>query len=165
VPEAEPRDQRTDVQPAGSHAATSDSREISKQECEELARFRYGLRQFLRFSEVVVRRANLRPQQYQLLLAIKGFPDRDWVTIGEAAERLQIRHNSTVGLVDRCEKLGLVRREPHPSDRRVIVVKVTQAGEDVLRRLVPLHRDELEQLSSLLDIRHPLGSSGKAPEP
>jgi len=154
VPEAGPRDQSTAVQPA-STASPAALRELTKQECEELARFRYGLRRFLRFSEVAVRRANLRPQQYQLLLAIKGFPDRDWVTIGEAAERLQIRHNSAVGLVDRCEKLGLIRREPHPSDRRVIVVKVTEAGEDVLRRLVPLHRDELAQLSSLLEIRRP----------
>jgi len=129
------------------------ARDVTKRECEELARFRYGLRRFLRFSEIAVRRANLRPQQYQLLLVVRGsFPERDWVTIGEAAERLQIRHNSAVGLVDRCEKLGILRREPHPVDRRAIVLKLTEAGEELLRLLVPLHRDELTQLSSLLEI-------------
>jgi DNA-binding MarR family transcriptional regulator len=141
VPDAEPSQQGA---PSAHHA--------SKQECEELARFRYGLRRFLRFSEIAVRDADLRPQQYQLLLAIKGFPGRDWLTVGEAAERLQIRHNSAVGLVDRCEKLGLVRREAHPADRRVIVVRVTPAGETVLDRLVPMHRDELAHLKSLLEI-------------
>jgi DNA-binding MarR family transcriptional regulator len=147
VPEGAPSHQ-----PASRVSTPERPRDVSKQECEELARFRYGLRRFLRFSEIAVRRVNLRPQQYQLLLAIKGFPGRDWVTIGEAAERLQIRHNSAVGLVDRCEKLGIVRREPHPGDRRVIVLKVTDAGDELLRMLVPLHRDELTQLSSLLEV-------------
>ena len=152
MPDAEPGQKR--------NSRTSEPeppREVTKQECEELARFRYGLRRFLRFSEIAVRHANLRPQQYQLLLAIKGFPERDWVTIGEAAERLQIRHNSAVGLVDRCERLGIVRREPHPGDRRVIVLKLTAAGEELLQRLVPLHRDELVQLSNLLEIPHASG--------
>jgi DNA-binding MarR family transcriptional regulator len=154
MPEAEPRQQ-------GAHSAQQaglDSEpppHATKEECEELARFRYGLRRFLRFSEIAVHNADLRPQQYQLLLAIKGFPGRDWLTVGEAAERLQIRHNSAVGLVDRCEKLGLVRREAHPVDRRVIVVRVTAAGDAILDHLVPLHRDELSHLRSLLELPAP----------
>lgn len=125
---------------------------FSKDEYESLARFRYGLRRFLRFSEIATRRANLRPQHYQLLLAIKGYPGRDWVTVGEAAERLQIQHNSAVGLADRCERLGLIRREDHPSDRRVIVLRLTDKGEEILSGLVHLHRDELQRLRDLLRI-------------
>jgi DNA-binding MarR family transcriptional regulator len=158
VPNGRTKQHRSASPVVEAPAPAKSAREVTKRECEELARFRYGLRRFLRFSEIAVRRANLRPQQYQLLLVVKGsFPERDWVTIGEAAERLQIRHNSAVGLVDRCEKLGIVRREPHPGDRRAIVLKMTEPGEELLRLLVPMHRDELTQLSSLLEIpRSPL---------
>jgi DNA-binding MarR family transcriptional regulator len=125
---------------------------FGKAEYEELARFRYGVRRYMRFSELAVRRAGFRPQQYQLLLAIKGYPGRDWVTVGEAAERLQIQHNSAVGLADRCERLGLIRREDHPSDRRIIVLKLTERGEEVLGGLVQLHQQELDRLKDLLDL-------------
>jgi DNA-binding MarR family transcriptional regulator len=125
---------------------------FSKTEYEELARFRYGVRRYLRFSELAVRRAGYRPQQYQLLLAIKGYPGRDWVTVGEAAERLQIQHNSAVGLADRCERLGLILREDHPSDRRIIVLRLTERGEEILDGLVLLHRQELERLKDLLEV-------------
>jgi DNA-binding MarR family transcriptional regulator len=125
---------------------------FTKSEYEELARFRYGVRRYLRFSELAVRRAGYRPQQYQLLLAIKGYPGRDWVTVGEAADRLQIQHNSAVGLADRCERLGLIRREDHPSDRRIIVLRLTERGEEVLEGLVQLHRQELVRLKELLEI-------------
>jgi DNA-binding MarR family transcriptional regulator len=123
---------------------------FSKADYEELARFRYGMRRYLRFSELAIRRAGFRPQQYQLLLAIKGYPGRDWVTVGEAAERLQIQHNSAVGLADRCERLGLIQREDHPSDRRIIVLRLTDKGEQVLSGLVHLHRQELARLKDLL---------------
>src|SRR5712691_9364882 len=126
---------------------------FGKAEYEELARFRYGVRRYLRFSELAVRRAGYRPQQYQLLLAIKGYPGRDWLTVGEAAERLQIQHNSAVGLADRCERLGLLRREDHPGDRRIIVLRLTGEGERILGGLVQLHREELGRLSELLELR------------
>lgn len=123
---------------------------LNKAEFEALSRFRYGLRRFLRFSEDAARSSGLTPQQYQLLLTIKGFPGREWATVGEAAERLQIRHNSAVGLVDRCERLGFVRRESIPDDRRVIAIHLTEKGEQILDRLASLHRRELDRLRDLL---------------
>lgn len=142
----------TDRRSAAAQGQADGSRPFTKAEYEELARFRYGVRRYLRFSELAVRRAGFRPQQYQLLLAIKGYPGRDWVTVGEAADRLQIQHNSAVGLADRCERLGLIRREDHPSDRRIIVLRLTERGEEVLGGLVQLHRQELERLKELLEI-------------
>jgi DNA-binding MarR family transcriptional regulator len=143
---------RTRITDVPKPASPGGMRAFSKGEYEALARFRYGLRRYLRFSEIAVRGANLRPQQYQLLLAIKGFPGRDWLTVGEAAERLQIQHNSAVGLADRCERLELIRREDHPTDRRVIVLKLTDKGESILSGLVQVHREELERLGDLLQL-------------
>src|SRR5579884_532522 len=136
---------QTDPRPAGAA-------EFSKADYEALARFRYGLRLYLRFSERAVRQIGLTPQQYQLMLAIKGFPGRDWATLSEIAERLQTSHNSVVGLVDRSAANDLVRRDRHPVDRRAVAVRLTDRGHDVLARLVSVHRRELERLAEMLRV-------------
>ncbi|HUY77644.1 MAG TPA: MarR family transcriptional regulator [Ktedonobacterales bacterium] len=124
----------------------SSTRGMSKAEFVRLARFRRALRQFLRFSEVAAREAGLTPQQHQMLLAIKGTPDRDWATIGELAEALQLHHNAVVQLVDRAAELGLVARTQDERDHRVTRVALTAQGERTLRTLTAEHRDELRRL-------------------
>ena len=123
---------------------------LTKQEFEALARFRFGIRRYLRFSEETVRRHGLTPQQYQLLLALKGFPGREWATVRELAERLQLRHHSVVELVDRAQGQGLVTRAANPEDARSVRVLLTAAGDRILGRLSALHRDELRRLDTAL---------------
>jgi DNA-binding MarR family transcriptional regulator len=123
---------------------------LTKQDFEALARFRFGIRRYLRFSEETVRRHGLTPQQYQLLLALKGFPDREWATVRELAERLQLRHHSVVELVDRAQGQDLVARAAHPDDARSVRVHLTAEGEAVLGRLSALHRDELRRMELAL---------------
>ena len=65
------------------------SQAMSKTDFEKLAHFRYQLRRFLRFSEEVTRRKGITMLQYLLMLQIKGYPGREWATVGELAERLQ----------------------------------------------------------------------------
>lgn len=123
---------------------------LSKQDFEALARFRFGIRRYLRFSEETVRQHGLTPQQYQLLLALKGFPGREWALVAELAERLQLRHHSVVELVNRAQKQDLVRRVPHPADARAVRIELTDHGQRVLGRLSALHRDELRRMESTL---------------
>lgn len=123
---------------------------LTKQDFEALARFRFGIRRYLRFSEDIVRRHGLTPQQYQLLLALKGFPGREWATVGELAERLQLRHHSTVELVNRAQRLKLVHRTSAPDDARVVRIGLAPDGERVLDRLSTLHRAELERAGTSL---------------
>ncbi len=59
------------------------------------------IRRFIVFSEGEARAAGLEPQQHQLLLAVKGLPERRRPTIRVLAARLQLRHRSVVELVDR----------------------------------------------------------------
>jgi DNA-binding MarR family transcriptional regulator len=125
---------------------------LTKSDFEALARFRFGLRRYLRFSEDTVRELGLTPQQYQLLLALKGFPDRDWALIRELAERLQLRHHSVVELVNRAQDQGLVLRTPHPNDARAVRVSLTKNGEKIIGRLGSLHRDELRRLGGVLTL-------------
>ncbi|MHB1215139.1 MAG: MarR family winged helix-turn-helix transcriptional regulator [Thiobacillus sp.] len=119
---------------------------FEKADYERISRFRYRLRRFLRISEKLCKDQGLTPLQYQLLLHVKGFPDRDWATIGELAERLQAQHNGVVALIDRCEKLGLVARSPGRNDRRVVEVHLSAEGEDMLARVAAQHQDELHML-------------------
>ncbi|MGH8631082.1 MAG: MarR family transcriptional regulator, partial [Burkholderiales bacterium] len=72
---------------------------MSKANFEKLAQFRYQLRRFLRFSEEVARRNGVTVLQYLLMLQIKGFPGREWATVGELAERLQAKHHGVVSLI------------------------------------------------------------------
>lgn len=123
---------------------------ISKEEFEAIAGFRYAIRKFLRFSEMAARRERITPQQHQLLLAIKGFPERDYARVSELAERLQMRQHSMVGLIDRTEAQGLVRREQSTTDRRQVNVHLTSAGEGVLYRLAVQHHRELTTMREAL---------------
>jgi DNA-binding MarR family transcriptional regulator len=125
---------------------------LTKQDFEALARFRFGIRRYLRFSEEIVREQGLAPQQYVLLLALKGFPDREWATVRELADRLQLRHHSVVELVNRVQGQGLVERAPHPEDARAVRVLLTRDGEAILTRLSALHRDELSRMQLALSL-------------
>ena len=127
---------------------------LTKQDFEALAQFRFGIRRYLRFSEETVRRNGVTPQQYQLMLALKGFPERDWAVVRELAERLQLRHHSVVELVDRAQAQGLVRRSADPDDARAVRVLLTDAGEQLLGRLSALHRDELRRMDAVLALPH-----------
>ncbi|MFD7154202.1 MarR family winged helix-turn-helix transcriptional regulator [Kribbella sp. NPDC059898] len=125
---------------------------LTKADFEALARFRFGIRRYLRFSEQTVREHGLTPQQYQLMLALKGYPGRDWATLRELADRLQLRHHSVGELVDRAQAQELVRRDPHPDDARAVQVRLTPQGERALGRLSALHRDELRRMSAVLTL-------------
>jgi len=111
---------------------------------ETLADLRYHIRRFLRVREEAARAAGVEPQQYVLLLQVKGFEGRRPATIGALTERLQIRHHATVQLVDRLAQRGMVRRRRAELDRRGVVVELTARGEAVLRRLA---------LNSLAELR------------
>jgi DNA-binding MarR family transcriptional regulator len=118
--------------------------DLNVDEYRRLAEFRYQIRRFLQFSERAARDAGLEPQQHQLLLTVRGLPADLQPTIGELANRLLLRHHSTVELVDRLEQLGAVRREPDPEDRRAVLVRLTRKGESLLHRLTVAHREELD---------------------
>jgi len=123
--------------------ATASGSRHSRVDYRALADFRHEIRRFLRVSEQAARGAGLEPQHHQLLLAIKGAPPGDPPTIAYLAERLQLRHHSIVGLVDRLEQRGLVHRRRDPADHRRALVSLTDAGEQILHTLSVLHQDEI----------------------
>jgi len=118
-------------------------RALTLADYESLAELRYQIRRFLRFSEEASSMAGLEPHQHQLMLALKGLPKNVRPRIGELAERLQIRHHSTVELVNRLSAGGYVRRHRGGEDGREVLLSLTPKGEEVLRELSLHHRAEL----------------------
>jgi DNA-binding MarR family transcriptional regulator len=119
-------------------------------EFRALAEFRHQIRIFLNGSEEAARHANLEPQQYMLMLALRGLPlDRE-PSIREIAERMQLRHHTVVELVDRLEKSLLLRRERSRTDRRQVVLRLTPRGEKILTKLAKQRIAELRTAAPAL---------------
>jgi DNA-binding MarR family transcriptional regulator len=126
-------------------------RQLTASDYEGLAAFRLALRRFVAFSEANARRAGVTPQQHQALLSIKGgYPGRQEISIGELADHLLLKNHSTVELVARLVKAGLVVREPSSQDRRRIVVRITPKGETLLRQLSATNLAELRASAHLM---------------
>jgi DNA-binding MarR family transcriptional regulator len=113
--------------------------EITTNEYRALAELRYQIRHFLREGDVVARSAGLEPQQYLLLLAIRGLPEGHEATIRTLADRVELKHHSVVELIDRLESHGYVRRTRGRDDRRSVLVSLLPKGERLLEQ-VARHR-------------------------
>ena len=117
---------------------------------ENLLRFRVTLRRFMRWSEEQASAVGLTPAQHQLLVAIKGHPGPEPPAIREIAEYLLLQSHSAVGLVDRAEVGGFVRRRPDRKDARVVRVELTETGDKVVTELTEAHLAELYKLADSL---------------
>ncbi len=134
---------------AGRNARTDT---LTAADYRTLAELRYLLRRFATFSEAAARRAGLTSQQHQALLAVKGSPAGEPLAVGELAERLQLRHHSAVGLVDRLAARGLLVRRIDRGDRRRVLVELTARSQALLATLTRVHREELRRLAPLLRV-------------
>jgi DNA-binding MarR family transcriptional regulator len=123
---------------------------MTSAEFRSLAEFRYHIRIFLNGSEEAARRADLEPQQYLLLLAVRGLPLGRKASIRDLAERMQLRHHTVVELVDRLERRQLLRRERSQDDRRQVIVHLTPRGERILTKLAKQRIAELRTAAPAL---------------
>ena len=123
---------------------------LSRTEYKALAEFRYQIRRYLRYMEEKARARGYNPQQYQLLLAVEGLPEGQLPTIKTVAERMQLNHNTTVGLVDRCQRRGFLRRERAGIDRRVVTLVLTPAGKRMMQEQASASRAELQEIGPVL---------------
>lgn len=122
------------------------SQAMSLYDYRTLAAFRFAMRGLLSFSEAAARAAGLTPRQHQALLGIKAAPVPGTASVSDLAAFLALRHNSTVGLVDRLEAARLVTRALDPDDHRRVLVQLTAMGERCLADLSKSHLAELERI-------------------
>jgi DNA-binding MarR family transcriptional regulator len=112
---------------------------ITAEEYRALAELRHCIRLFVREGDAKARAAGLEPQQYLILLAIRGLPGSAEATIRVLADRLALKHHSVVELVDRLEQRGLVKRARSRDDRRRVLVSLLTRGDKLLEE-VARHR-------------------------
>jgi len=124
--------------------------EITSAEYQALAELRYRIRKFVREGDTVARAAGLEPQQYLLLLAIRGLPEGEESTIRALAERLALKHHSAVELIDRLEAHGYVRRSRSRDDRRRVLVSLLPRGEKMLEQVAQHRISELRASGAAL---------------
>lgn len=117
--------------------------EITTEEYQALAELRYRIRHFLSEGDTVARATGLEPQQYLLLLTIRGLPEGQEPTIRTLADRLALKHHSAVELIDRLELHGYVRRNRVRDDRRRVLVSLLPRGERILEQVARHRIDEL----------------------
>lgn len=125
-----------------------------------LSEFRYEMRCFLEFSEQAAHAVGLTSRQHQALLAIKGrIATGTNPSVGVLAERLRLKHHSTVELVNRLDELKLLRRHVDATDHRRILLTLTPKATRILNSLTSTHLEELRRLrttlQSILELTEP----------
>ena len=146
-------------------------KELSTAEYQALAELRYRIRKFLREGDTVATAAGLEPQQYLLLLMIRGIPDGQEATVSNLAERLVLKHHSVVELIDRLEAHGYVRRSRSREDRRSVLVSLLPRGEKMLEQVAQHRISELRAsgvalvnaIGSLLENGRPSAMTRRSP--
>jgi DNA-binding MarR family transcriptional regulator len=123
---------------------------ISDTEYRALAELRYRIRHFIQEGDAAAQRSNLEPQQYLMLLAIRGLPLGAVGTIRTLAERMALKHHSAVELIDRLESHGWVRRTRSEGDKREVRVSLLPQGLRLLDRVASERISELKASGAAL---------------
>ena len=123
---------------------------VSDTEYRALAELRYRIRHFIQAGDAAAQRSNLEPQQYLMLLAIRGLPQGAVATIRILAGRMALKHHSAGELIDRLELHGLVRRIRSKDDKREVRVSLTPQGAKLLDRVAHERLSELKASGAAL---------------
>ncbi len=121
---------------------------VTEYELQRLAQLRAGLRAYLAWAEEEARSLDTTPNQFQLALAIRSSDAAGGPTVRDLAETLQLRHHSVVGLIDRAEAAGLVRRDRDADHGARVRVTLTPDGTELLERLAARHLQHLVAIAS-----------------
>lgn len=70
------------------------------------------------------------------------------IRMTDLSERLLIRPPSVTGVVDRLERIGLVERMESQTDQRSKLVGLTNAGRQLVRRVLAVHEKKIESVLS-----------------
>jgi DNA-binding MarR family transcriptional regulator len=134
---------------------------------EEAATEMVAVTSIMRVHQILMARLNelLEPfdltfPRYEALMLLH-FSRRGSLPLGKIGERLQVHRTSVTNTIDGLEKLGLVRRVPHESDRRTTLAEILPEGKRVAEAAtaalnkadfatLPLSEDDLNQLFKTL---------------
>jgi DNA-binding MarR family transcriptional regulator len=144
---------------------------VSPADYRALAGLRHRIRLFLQEGDAAARRVGLEPQQFVLLLTVRGLPEGVEATVHTLAERLALKHNTTVELIDRMARHGYVSRNRSHDDARCVIVSLEPRGRKLLEQVARQRLTELraggaelvDALHALLGRKRKSRRNGRAP--
>jgi DNA-binding MarR family transcriptional regulator len=83
------------------------------------------------------------PIQVMLLFFLQK---KDGSSLTQISQGLMLENPTVTGLIDRLEKLGYVKRSDHPNDRRVYLIYLTEKGNKVAHKALPIVKRLNEQI-------------------
>jgi DNA-binding MarR family transcriptional regulator len=113
-----------------------------------IADFRTAITTLKSLSNERVLRVGLSMAQLNILYTLKRCGE---MPMSRLAEMLNVSLSSATGLIDRIEERGLVERTRVPEDRRIVLIRVTPAGEQLLGELDILSDELLRSVLGRLD--------------
>jgi DNA-binding MarR family transcriptional regulator len=87
---------------------------------------------------------NLTLPQFDVLSQL--YRREEGMTLTELTRELLVTAGNVTGIVNRLGVAGLLGRRTEPEDRRVVRVRLTTRGRQLMQRAIPRHRGEVEWL-------------------
>jgi len=109
----------------------------------------YGTLQ--RLMEPYFSQFDLTPPQFQLMCIAHRF-GQDALTQRRLAREMYVSFPNITVLLKRMEKKGLIERNGNPRDRREKYVRLTEAGEKLLRRVWQVHQKQMDMVMEGLSV-------------
>lgn len=85
-----------------------------------------------------LREAGLSPARWRLLVALRFQSGDGGATAGELAAHLGVREPTVTASVSRAERDGHVLRHRDEADRRIVRVRLTATGHEIVTSLIPV---------------------------
>jgi DNA-binding MarR family transcriptional regulator len=95
-----------------------------------------------------LRRFGLTGSTFNVLMILDGAPEP--LSPHQLGERLLVTRGTVTGLLDTLQRQGLVRRIPHPGDRRMLLIELTETGRTMLRKTWRTHFPAQTEMMSVL---------------
>lgn len=135
--------------PRARHMPAED-RGLGDEHVQAQAEWQYALRTCCMAQQAALRKFRVTTHEYGCLLEIQHSGRSGDFTVGALATRLQVRHNTAVGLVTRLCKRGYVIRTRSDHDRRRAELQLTREGVTLLERVMRAQWELLAEVDALL---------------
>ena len=103
--------------------------------------------------EVVYRDHGLEPGWHDVLATLRRQGPPYSMRPSDFTGTLMLTSSGTTKRLDRLERAGLVARTPDPSDRRGVVITLTDAGLELIDEVTVAHLDNERDLIAALSLR------------
>lgn len=93
---------------------------------------------------------DLSPVKMNALLMIKHVGKKEGLSQVEIGKRMIVSAGNITRLIDRLEDEKLVEHFSKPGDRRVKLIRITKKAADLLNKVWPIYKEEVEKIVSIM---------------